>query len=75
MHVLLVLPIGGAMVKLFARLSGHLGIYLVYQQKTLWFRLIFSIVFQLPFQVRKSMARIKVVIAERVSRVESYRGP
>ena len=36
---------------------------------------IFSIVFQLPFQVRKSMARIKVVIAERVSRVESYWGP
>ena len=43
--------------------------------KTENFMEIFSIVFQLPFQVRKSMARIKVVIAERVSRVESYRGP
>lgn len=47
----------------------------IYSLPTENFMEIFSMVFQLPFQVRKSMARIKVVIAERVSRVESYRGP
>ena len=68
MHVVLVLilPIGEA------PLLGSLASWGIFSLPTENFVEIFSIVFQLPFQVRKSMARIKVVIAERVSRVESY---